>query len=73
LAHHGLIKLLVEDALHTYYDLISWEIFRNMSWDYNIRVLAEKVSPSSNEEEEHIEAGEKTGDKETQGKQTQKG
>ena len=27
LAHHGLIKLLVEDALHTYTVPISWEFF----------------------------------------------
>jgi len=60
LAHHGLIKLLVEDALHTYTIPISWEIFRNMSRDDNIRVLAENITPSSSEEEEHIEKGEKT-------------
>ena len=50
LAHHGLIKLLVEDALHTYTIPISWEIFRNMSRDDNIRTLAENITPSSSEE-----------------------
>ena len=62
LAHHGLIKLLVEDALHTYTVPISWEISRNMSRDENIRVFAEKITPSSSEEGECMEEGEKTDD-----------
>ena len=66
MAHHGLIKLLLEDALHTYTVPISWEIFRNMSRDDNIRVLAENITASNSEEEEHIEKGEKTNDEETQ-------
>jgi hypothetical protein len=55
LAHHGLIKLLVEDSLHTYTVPISWEIFRNMCRDDNIRTLAENITPSSSEEGEHTE------------------
>jgi len=51
LANHGLIKLLVEDALHTYIVPISWEIFPNMSQDDNIRVLAKNITPSSSAEE----------------------
>ena len=30
-AHHGLIKLLVEDALHSYKVPLSWESFRNLT------------------------------------------
>jgi len=56
LAHHGLIKLLVEDALYTYTIPLSWEIFCNMSKDDDIRILAEELTSSSSEEREHIEA-----------------
>ena len=62
LAHHGLIKLLVEDALHTYIVPISWETFRNMSKDDNIRTLAENITPSSSEEGEQTEEIEKDKD-----------
>jgi len=55
LAHHGLIKLLVENALHTYTIPIAWEIFRNMSRDDNIRTLAQNINPSSSDEGEKIE------------------
>ena len=72
LAHHGLIKLLVEDALHTYTIPISWEIFINMSRDDNIRILAKNTTPSSSEEGEHTEEGEKTNGEETQDIQAQK-
>jgi len=37
-AHHGLIKLLVEDALHTYKVPLSWEAFRNLTRDGDIRM-----------------------------------
>jgi len=72
LAHHGLIKLLVEDALHTYTVPISWEIFRNMSRDDNIRILAEDITSSSSGEGEHTEEGEKTNGEGTQDIQGQK-
>jgi len=39
IAHHGLIKLLVEDALHNYIVPLSWEVFRNMTKNDDIRVL----------------------------------
>lgn len=52
LAHHGLIKLLMEDALHTYTIPLSWEIFRNMSKDDDIQILAEEPTTSSSEEKE---------------------
>lgn len=62
LAHHGLIKLLVEDSLHTYTIPISWETFRNMSREDNIRTLIENITPSSSEEGEQIEEMEKKND-----------
>jgi len=65
LAHHGLIKLLVEDALHTYTIPIAWEIFRNMSRDDNIRTLAENITPFSSDEGEKIEETEKNIDEGT--------
>lgn len=68
LAHHGLIKLFVEDALHTYTVHISWEIFCNMSKDDDIQTLAEELTSSSSEEKDHIEAEKKTKGKEARGK-----
>ena len=65
-AHHGLIKLLVEDSLHTYTIPLSWEIFRNMSKDYDVQILPKELTSSSSEEREHIEAEEKAKGKETQ-------
>ena len=62
LAHHGLIKLLVEDALNTYIILIAWEIFINMSRDDDIRTLVENISPSSNDEGDQTEEIEKNND-----------
>lgn len=62
LAHHGLIKLLVEDALHTYTVPISWETIRNMSREDNIRTLVENITPSKSEEGEKTEEIEKDKD-----------
>ena len=59
LAHHGLIRLLMEDAPHTYTVPLSWEIFRNMSKDDDIRILAEELASSSSKEKEHTEAEKK--------------
>ena len=59
LAHHGLIKLLVEDALHNYTVPLSWETFQNMSKSDDIRILAEELTSSSNEEKEHTQAKKK--------------
>lgn len=53
LTHHGLIKLLVEDALHTYTVPLSWDIFRNMTRDDDIQILANELTSSSSEEREH--------------------
>lgn len=61
LAYHGLIKLLVEDSLHTYTIPIAWETFRNMSREDDIRTLIEDANPSSSEEEEEKEENETEG------------
>jgi len=61
-AHHGLIKLLVEDSLHTYTIPITWEIFRNMSRDDDIKTLTEDISPSNSDEEQQTEEIEKNND-----------
>lgn len=59
LFHHGLIKLLVEDALHTYTIAIAWEIFLNMSRGDDIKTLTDELNPSGSEEEKKIEELEK--------------
>lgn len=53
-AHHGLIKLLVEDALHTYKVPLSWEAFRNLTKDGDIKMLTEELTSSSSEEKESV-------------------
>lgn len=68
---NGLIKLLVEDALHTYSVPLSWDIFYNISKDDDIWILAEELTLSSSEEKEHIEAERKTKGKKTQGRPPQ--
>lgn len=65
LSHHGLIKLLVQDSLHTYTIHRPWDIFRNMSKYDDIWILAEERTSSNSEEREHIEAEEKAKGKET--------
>ena len=72
LAHHGLIKHLVEDALHTYTVPLSWEIFRNMYKDDDIRILVEKLTSSNSEEKEHTEVEKKAKGQETPGKPPKK-
>lgn len=63
-AHHRLIKLLVEDALHSYKVPLSWEAFRNLTRDGDIRMLTEESGSSSSEEKESVAAGKKeTGQK----------
>lgn len=52
LAHHGLIKLLVEEALHTFTIPISWEIFKNMTGEDDIKALTYDLIPSESEGEE---------------------
>ena len=52
LAHHGLIKILVEEALHTFTIPIAWEIFWNMTAEDDIKALNYDISPTGSEEEE---------------------
>ena len=72
LSHHGLIKLLVEDALHTFIVPLSWEIFWNMSKDDDIRVLAKELTSSNSEEKEHTQEEKKVKGQETPGKTPKK-
>jgi len=52
LAHHGLIKILVEEVLHTLTIHIAWEVFRNMTAKDDIKALTYDVSPAISEEGE---------------------
>ena len=52
LAFHGLIKILVEEALHTFTIPIAWEIFRNMKAEDDIKSLTYDISPSDSGKEE---------------------
>lgn len=52
LARHGLIKILVEEALHTLTIPIAWEIFRNMTAEDDIKALTYDVSPTISEKGE---------------------
>ena len=54
IAHHGLIKLLVEDALHSYKVPLSWESFRNLTRDGDIKMLIEDSGSSSSEDKEAV-------------------
>ena len=65
IAHHGLIKLLMDDALHTYTVPLSWETFRNLTKDDDIRMLAKELTSSSSEEKEHTQAEKKETGQET--------
>jgi len=65
IAHHGLIKLLMEDSLHTYTVPLSWETFRNLAKDDDIQRLAKELTSSSSEEKEHTQAEKKETSQET--------
>ena len=52
LAHHGLIKFLVEEALHTFTLPIEWEVFQNMTDEDDIKALTYYFNPTVSEEEE---------------------
>ena len=64
-AHHGLIKLLVEYALHSYKVPLAWEAFRNLTKDGDIKMLAEEGGSSSTEEKESVATKEKETGKKT--------
>ena len=52
LAHHGLIKLLVEEGIPTFTIHIAWEMFRNMTEEDYIKALTYDHIPSHSEGEE---------------------
>ena len=52
LAHHGLIKILVEEALHTLTIPMAWEVFRDMTAKDDIKALTYDVSHVVSEEGE---------------------
>lgn len=54
MAHHGLVKLLVVDALHSYKVPLLWESFRNLTREGDIKVLMEETGSSSSEEQEAV-------------------
>ena len=56
LAHHGLIRLIIEDDLHNLRIAITWEIFRDMHTEEDIKALEYGKSPIASERgEEEIE------------------
>jgi len=51
LAHHGLIRILIEDALQNLRIPIKWLVFRDLPAKDDIKTLIYDVSPSVREEE----------------------
>jgi len=51
LAHHGLIRILIEDALQNLKIPITWSAFRDLPTEDDIKTLTYDVSPSISEEE----------------------
>jgi len=52
LAHHGLIRILIEYDLQSLRILITWLVFRDLPAEDDIKTLTYDVSPSVSEEEE---------------------
>jgi len=52
LAHHGLIRILVEDALQNLRIPITWLVFGDMQEKEDIKALTYDASPTVSEEEE---------------------
>ena len=50
LAHHGLIRIVIEDALQNLRTLITWSTFRDMPVEDEIKALTYDVSPTINEQ-----------------------
>ena len=51
LDHHGLIRILIEDALQNLRTPITWSDFRDMLVEDDIKALTYDVSPTVSEEE----------------------
>ena len=60
LPHHGLIKILVEESLHTLTIPIALEVFKNMTAEDDIKALTYDVGPTISEEEKHQGGEDKT-------------
>jgi len=55
LAHHGLIKLILEDALQNLRLSITWTTFREMQAGGAIKALEYDKSPTASDREEETE------------------
>jgi len=55
LAHHGLIRILIEYALQNLRIPITWSDFRDLPTEDDIKALTYDVSPTISEEEEKHE------------------
>ena len=62
LAHHGLIRILIEDALQNLRIPITWPVFRHLPVEDDIKTLTYDVSPTVNEEEVKHEEEDTEGD-----------
>ena len=51
MAHHGFIKILSKDALQNLRIPITWEVFRDLPIENDIKTLTYDVNPSVSEEE----------------------
>jgi len=51
LSHHGLISILIEDALQNLRTPITWAVFRDMSVEEDIKAPTYDVNPSVSEDE----------------------
>ena len=62
LAYHGLIRILIEDALQNLRTPITWSVFRDMPAEDDIKALTYDVSPTVSEEEVKQEEEDTKGD-----------
>ena len=51
MAHHGLIRILIQDSLQNLRIPITWSIFRDLPAEDDIKTLTYDVSPSVSEED----------------------
>ena len=54
-SHHGLIRILIEDALQNLRIPITWSVFRDLPSEDDIKTLTYDVSPFVSEEKEKQE------------------
>ena len=62
MAHHGLIRILIEDSLQNLWIPITWSVFKDLPVEDDIKTLTYDVSPSVIEEEAKKEDTEIDGD-----------